>query len=195
MRDSSKGTRDGRDGGGGEASAWSPFRYRTFAVLWTATLLSNIGGWMHDVGAGWLMTTLNPSPLLVALVQAATTLPVFLLALPAGALADIVDRRRLLLIAKIYMVFVAASMGLVVLAGKHDAGGAARVHACTRRGDRVDQPRVASDRAAARAATRARVGRRAEQRRHQREPRDRTCACRRRNREPGPRVAVSAQCR
>src|SRR5262245_35867950 len=98
-------------------SAWSPFRYRAFAVLWTAMLLSNIGGWMHDVGAGWLMTTLNPSPLLVSLVQAATTLPVFLLALPAGALADIVDRKRLLLIAKIYMTVIAAGMGMVVLAG------------------------------------------------------------------------------
>jgi MFS family permease len=98
-------------------SAWSPFRYRVFAVLWTATLLSNIGGWMHDVGAGWLMTTLHPSPLLVSLVQAATTLPVFLLALPAGALADVVDRKRLLLIAKVYMTVIAAGMGIVVLAG------------------------------------------------------------------------------
>ena len=102
----------------GEVSAWSPFRYRVFAVLWIAMLLSNVGGWMHDVGAGWLMTTLNPSPLLVSLVQAATTLPVFLLALPAGALADIVDRRRLLLIAKIYMTVIAAAMGMVVLAGR-----------------------------------------------------------------------------
>ena len=63
----------------GKVSAWSPFRHHVFTVLWTAMLLSNVGGWMHDVGAGWLMTTLNPSPLLVSLVQAATTLPVFLL--------------------------------------------------------------------------------------------------------------------
>jgi MFS family permease len=98
-------------------SAWSPFRHAQFAVLWTAMLLSNVGGWMHDVGAGWLMTTLNPSPLLVSLVQAATTLPVFLLALPAGALADIVDRRKLLLAAKIFMTLVALALGLVVAAG------------------------------------------------------------------------------
>lgn len=100
-----------------EVSAWSPFRHRVFAVLWLAMLLSNVGSWMHDVGAGWLMTTLNPSPLLVSLVQAATTLPVFLLALPAGALADIIDRKRLLLIAKVYMAVIAAVMGAIVLAG------------------------------------------------------------------------------
>jgi MFS family permease len=104
-------------------SAWSPFRYRVFTVLWTATLFSNIGGWMHDVGAGWLMTTLNPSPLLVSLVQAATTLPVFVLALPAGALADIVDRKRLLLVAKIYMAVIAAGMGVAVLAGSMTPAG------------------------------------------------------------------------
>jgi MFS family permease len=97
-------------------SAWSPFRYGVFTVLWVAMLLSNVGGWMHDVGAGWLMTTLNASPLLVSLVQAATTLPVFLLALPAGALADIVDRKRLLLVAKVYMAVIAAAMGIAVLA-------------------------------------------------------------------------------
>jgi MFS family permease len=86
-------------------------------VLWTATLLSNIGGWMHDVGAGWLMTTLTSSPLMVSLVQTATTLPVFLLALPGGALADIVDRRRLLVGTKIAMTLLAAGMGAVVLSG------------------------------------------------------------------------------
>jgi MFS family permease len=69
------------------------------------------------------MTTLSPSPLLVALVQAATTLPVFVLAIPAGALADIVDRKRLLLIAAVYMAVVAAGMGTVVLAGGMTAEG------------------------------------------------------------------------
>ena len=59
---------------GSPASAWSPFRHRAFAVLWTATVLSNIGTWMNDVGAGWLMTSLAPSPLMVSLVQAATAL-------------------------------------------------------------------------------------------------------------------------
>lgn len=80
-------------------------------------MVSNVGTWMNDVGAGWLMTSLAPSPLMVSLVQAATTLPIFLFALPAGALADIVDRRRILLAAMAAMLLVAMVMGLVVLAG------------------------------------------------------------------------------
>ncbi|KJS40114.1 MAG: MFS transporter [Roseovarius sp. BRH_c41] len=78
-------------------SAYAPFGQAAFALLWTATLISNIGTWMHDVGAGWLMTTLDPSPAVVTLVQAATTLPVFCFALLAGALADRLDKRRMLL--------------------------------------------------------------------------------------------------
>jgi MFS family permease len=78
-------------------SAWSPLRQPLFRALWIASLASNIGTWMHEAGAGWLMTSLTPSPLMVALMQTATTLPVLLLALPAGALADVVDRRTMLL--------------------------------------------------------------------------------------------------
>lgn len=97
------------------ASPWSPFQYQTFAVLWSAALVSNIGSWMHDVAAGWLMTSLAPSPFMVALVQAATTLPVFLLALPAGTLADRVDKRRLLLAVQTTMLLLAALLGTLVL--------------------------------------------------------------------------------
>ena len=64
-------------------SALAPLTKPAFASLWLATVLSNVGTWMNDVGAGWLMTTLSPSPFMVALVQAATTLPIFLFALPA----------------------------------------------------------------------------------------------------------------
>src|SRR5262245_64635443 len=78
-------------------SPWSPFRHRAFSVLWAATVVSNIGTWMQNAAAGWLMTGLNPDPLVVALVQVATTLPMFLFGIPAGALADILDRRRLLI--------------------------------------------------------------------------------------------------
>ncbi len=99
------------------AGAWSPFQFPAFALLWTAALLSNTGSWMHDVAAGWLMTTLAPTPFMVALVQAATTLPVFLLALPAGALADRCDRRRLMMLVQACMLVLAALLGILVLLG------------------------------------------------------------------------------
>src|SRR6266705_1477750 len=73
-------------------SPWSPLRQPVFRALWIASVVSNVGTWMQNVGAAWLMTLLTPSPMVVALVQAATSLPVFLVALPAGALADVVDR-------------------------------------------------------------------------------------------------------
>jgi MFS family permease len=72
---------------------------------------------MHDVGASWLMTSLAPSPLMVALVQAATSLPMFFFALPAGALADVVDRRRLLLFTQAWMLVTAATLGGLTVAG------------------------------------------------------------------------------
>jgi predicted MFS family arabinose efflux permease/quinol monooxygenase YgiN len=79
------------------ASPWSPFRHKAFRVLWIATVVANVGTWMYNAGAGWLMTSLNTDPLVVSLVQIATTLPMFLFAVPAGALADIIDKRRLLI--------------------------------------------------------------------------------------------------
>ena len=98
-------------------SAWSPLRHSVFRALWIASIVSNIGTWMQDVGESWLMTSLTFSPLLVALVETAGSLPVVLAALPAGALADIVDRRRLLLVMQAWMVIVAAAMGAVALMG------------------------------------------------------------------------------
>ena len=89
------------------SSAWSPLRNGLFRGLWIATIVSNVGTWMQDVGAGWLMTSLSSSPSLVALVEAADSLPVMLLALPAGAIADIVDRRRLLIAVQIYLMLIA----------------------------------------------------------------------------------------
>jgi MFS family permease len=95
-------------------SPWSPFRHAIFAVLWAATVLSNIGSWMQNAAAGWLMTSLSPEPFKVALVQAAMTLPMFLFSLPAGALADIVDRRRLLIAVQIVAVAIAAVFAIFV---------------------------------------------------------------------------------
>jgi MFS family permease len=99
------------------ASAWSPLYQPVFRALWVAAVVSNVGTWMHDVGAVWLMTSLTPSPVMVALMQTATSLPFFLLALPAGALADVVDRRRLLLVAQGWMMAAAAVLGVLTLAG------------------------------------------------------------------------------
>ncbi|PMR66997.1 MFS transporter [Halomonas heilongjiangensis] len=98
-------------------SAWSPLKISLFRTLWIATLVSNIGTWMHDIGAGWLMTSLSDSSVMVALVQTATTLPVFLLALPAGALSDILDRRRYLIAIQSFMAIVAVLLTLVVVTG------------------------------------------------------------------------------
>lgn len=97
-----------------EVSAWSPFSNTGFTLLWTAALISNIGTWMHDVGAGWLMSSLNPSPGIVSLVQAATTLPIFLFALFAGALADRLNKKTMLLMINIFLTAVIASLAVIV---------------------------------------------------------------------------------
>src|SRR6266403_5451793 len=107
---------EGKDAGS-LLSAWSPLREPVFRALWIATVVSNIGTWMQDVGESWLMTSLTPSPVLVALVETAGSLPAVLLALPAGALADIVDRRRLLLVMQSWMVVAAGAMGVLALMG------------------------------------------------------------------------------
>jgi MFS family permease len=96
-------------------AAWTPLREPLFRSLWIAAVISYTGTWMQNVGAGWLMTQLTPSPLMVGLVQAAAAVPVFLVVLPAGALADIVDRRRLLLFTQSWMVVAAAALGVLTL--------------------------------------------------------------------------------
>ncbi len=99
------------------SGAWSPLRNTTFRMLWIATIASNIGTWMHEVGAGWLMTTLSTNPLHVALIQVAGSLPMFFLALPAGAAADIVDKRRYLLLVQLWMSAVAVTLASLTLLG------------------------------------------------------------------------------
>src|ERR1035438_9853229 len=98
-------------------SALDPLREPLFRSLWFAAVISYTGTWMQNVGAGWLMTQLTMSPLMVGLVQAASTLPVFLVILPAGALADMVDRRRFLLITQAWMVAAAGLLGVFTLLG------------------------------------------------------------------------------
>ena len=98
-------------------SALAPLREPLFRSLWVAAVISYTGTWMQNVGAGWLMTQLTMSPLMVGLVQAAMTVPVFLVILPAGALADLVDRRRFLLITQGWMVLASALLGIFTLLG------------------------------------------------------------------------------
>lgn len=95
-------------------AALRPFQHRTFAVIWTATVVANIGTWMYGAAAAWLMTELSTAPLTVALVQVATTLPMCLFGLPAGALADIVDRRRLLIASEVANMILAAALAALV---------------------------------------------------------------------------------
>ncbi len=98
-------------------NAWSPLARPMFRALWIAAMVSNVGTWIHDVGAGWLMTELSPSPWMVSLVQAATTLPLLLLSVPAGALADVIDRRRLMLWTNLGMMLCAAGLAAAVWSG------------------------------------------------------------------------------
>jgi MFS family permease len=88
-------------------SAWAPLGSPVFRMLWATWMAANICMWMNDVAAAWVMTSLTPSPIWVALVQSASTLPVFLLGLPSGALADILDRRRYLIFTQFWVAAVA----------------------------------------------------------------------------------------
>jgi MFS family permease len=92
-----------------------PLRNSTFRRLWLASVIAWLGTWLQNTGAGWLMTTLAPRPLIVAMVQAATIMPVFLLALPGGALADIVDRRIFLIGTQLWTILAAATLAALTL--------------------------------------------------------------------------------
>src|SRR5271167_5015624 len=93
-----------------------PLHEPLFRSLWIAAVVSYTGTWMQNVGAGWLMTSLTLSPLMVGLVQAAGSIAVFLVVLPAGAIADVVDRRKLLLLTQSWMVVAAAGLGILTIA-------------------------------------------------------------------------------
>lgn len=99
----------------GRASAWSPLRNPAFRALWLANVLSNIGTWMQNTAMAWLMAILAPSAVMVSLVQTAASLPIFLLALLAGAIADVVDRRRIIILTQTWMLIAASSLGVLTL--------------------------------------------------------------------------------
>jgi MFS family permease len=96
---------------------WTPFTFALFRAIWIASVVSNIGTWMQNVAGVWLVTTLTTSALLVALMQTATSLPAFLLSMPAGAIGDLIDRRRLLLLTQGFMAVVALGLGAFTLSG------------------------------------------------------------------------------
>jgi MFS family permease len=95
-------------------STWTPLRQPVFRMLWAAWVTANICMWMNDVAAAWLMTSLSTSPVMVALVQSASTAPVFLLGLPSGAMADILDRRRYFMLTQVWVAGVALLICAVV---------------------------------------------------------------------------------
>jgi MFS family permease len=99
-------------------SALSSLREPLFRSLWTAAVVSYTGSWMQNIATGWLMTSLTTSPVWVSLVQVALSLPVFLIALPAGALADMVDRRKFLLVTQASMVGAATVLGVLTVTGR-----------------------------------------------------------------------------
>lgn len=100
--------------------AWAPLRSPVYRRLWLAQVVGNLGTWMQTVGAQWVVVSASGSATLVALVQTASTLPVVLLAAPAGVLADVLDRRRVLFTVQSVMVLVAGTLALLTFAGDVD---------------------------------------------------------------------------
>ncbi|TPN33605.1 MFS transporter [Mesorhizobium sp. B2-3-3] len=98
-------------------SSFAPLRQKVFAVLWAATIIGNVGSFMRDVASAWLVTDLSGAPAAVAMVQAAATLPVFLLAIPAGVLSDILDRRKFLIAVQLMLGLVSLSLMSLSLSG------------------------------------------------------------------------------
>lgn len=99
------------------ASSFAPFRHANFRTLWTATLASNLGSLIQIVGAGWMMTTISASSDMVALVQAANTLPIMIFSLVSGALADSFDRRHVMLAAQILLLLVSTALAIFAYGG------------------------------------------------------------------------------
>ncbi|WP_426608905.1 MFS transporter [Bradyrhizobium sp. McL0616] len=102
-------------------SAWAPFASYAFCWLWLANTVSALGTWIQNTASAWIMTDLAPSPMTVSLVQAAAQLPVLLLALPAGALADLMDLRRNLILSNMLMLVAAIALAIVAALGHLDA--------------------------------------------------------------------------
>ncbi|TMD17728.1 MAG: MFS transporter [Chloroflexi bacterium] len=99
-------------------STWSPLRIGVFRALWIAVLVANVGTWMQTVGAQWLLVHLPHAAILVALVQTADFLPDVLFGLVGGALADVFDRRRLLMVVQLTMASVGGALTILTFVGQ-----------------------------------------------------------------------------
>jgi MFS family permease len=99
------------------SSAFAPFQQIVFTIIWTATVLGNTGSFMRDVASSWLVTDLSASPAAVSMIQAAGTLPIFLFAIPAGVLSDILDRRKFLIAVQVLLASVSVTLALLALNG------------------------------------------------------------------------------
>src|ERR1700694_4185536 len=99
-----------------------PLRNGTFRTLWFASIIVWLGTWLQNTGAGWFMCSRAPTPLIVAMVQATTIMPVFLLALPGGAMADIVDRRVFLIGTQAWTISAATWLAILTLCHVMTAG-------------------------------------------------------------------------
>ena len=127
-------------GVGHPASAFAPFANRTFALLWTANVLSNTGGWMATTGAAWEMTSLTQEPIFVALLSAAGTLPMFLFCFFAGVLADRFDRRRYIIVCQVWMMAVAAALAVLAFLGRLDHWSLLGLSFCMGLGNAMNAP-------------------------------------------------------
>ena len=114
------------------ASTWSPLRIGVFRAIWLAVLVSNIGLWMQTVGAQWLLVDQPHASVLVALVQTADMLPDVIFGVVGGVLADMFDRRRLLMAVQTFMAVTAVALTAVDVCGSDATGPAADLHVCAR---------------------------------------------------------------
>ncbi|MCC9599391.1 MFS transporter [Stieleria sp. JC731] len=100
-----------------DPSPWAPLKQPVYRSFWIASLVSNLGTWMHEIGAGWLMTELDASPQMVAAVRTAMATPIVLLAIPAGVLADRIDRRKLLLATQFILFCSTGTLAILAATG------------------------------------------------------------------------------
>ena len=110
-------TADQMDSEPDDGAAWAPLRLPIFRAFWIASLISNLGTWIHEVGAGWLMTSLDPDPQMVSAVRIAISAPMIFLAIPAGVIADRVDRRQLLIVMQLMLLSMASLLSVLTFNG------------------------------------------------------------------------------